>query len=50
MIIEHKLVERVGTANKKSASKAILKIKLDTIDKEQGAYMLNADKKCRKTR
>ena len=36
LIIEHKIVERVGAANDMSTSKAMLKIKLDTIDKEQG--------------
>ena len=48
LIIEHKIVERVGAANDKSTSKPLLKINLDTIDKEQGDYMLNAEKKCRK--
>ena len=48
LIIEHKIVERVGAANDKSTSKALLKINMDTIDEEQGDYMLNAEKKCRK--
>ena len=48
LITEHKIVERVGAANDKSTSKALLKINMDKIDEEQGHYMLNAEKKCRK--
>lgn len=48
LIIEHKIVERVGQANNKATSKASLKIKLDVIDKEQQDYMLNAEKKLQK--
>ena len=48
LIIEHKIVERVGSVNDNSTSKAALKIKLDLIDDKQGDYMLNAEKKCRK--
>ena len=46
-IIEHTIVERVGAANNKSTSKALLKINLDTINNEQGDYMLYAEKKYR---
>ena len=48
MIIKHKIVERIGQANNNSKSKEALKIQLDLIDEEQGDYMLNAEKKCRK--
>ena len=47
LIIEHKIVERVGAANDKLTSKALLKINMYTIDKEKGNYMLNVENKCR---
>ena len=34
LIIEHKIIERVGAANDTSTSKVMLKIKLDTTDEE----------------
>ena len=48
LIIEHTIVKSVGAANDTLMSKALLKINLETIDEEQGEYMLNTEKKCRK--
>ena len=48
LIIEHKIVKRVGATNDKLMSTALLKINLETIDKEQGDYMSNTEMKCRK--
>ena len=50
LISEHKIIERVGTVNDKSTPKAMLKIELDTINKNQGNYMLNTENKCREIR
>ena len=48
LIIKHRVVERVGAVNSNLKSKEMLKVKIDTIDEEQGNYILNAEKKCRK--
>ena len=48
LIIEHRIVKRVGAANTKSTSKSLLNINLNTIDKRHGDYMLKTEKKCRK--
>ena len=48
LIVEHRLVKRVGEADETSTSNLILKQKLDNIDNEQKDYMANSDKKFRK--
>merc|ERR1712086_1047263 len=48
LIVDHKLIERVGKAHESSKSKEKLKEKLDVIDAEQEQYMKGAEKKCRR--
>ena len=48
LIVDHKLIERVGKAHESSKSKEKLKKKLDIIDAEQEQYMKGAEKKCRR--
>ena len=48
LIVDHKLIERVGDAHETASSKANLKWKLDIIDNEQNEYMTCSEKKCRR--
>jgi hypothetical protein len=47
-IISHKLNSRLVAADASSSDNAIVKPKVDAIDKEAGDYMLHAKKNCRK--
>ena len=48
LIVDHKLIERVGEAHETASSNANLKWKLDSIDNEQKDYMTCSEKKCRR--
>ena len=48
LIVDHKLIERVGKAHESSKSKERLKEKLDVIDAEQEQHTKGAEKKCRR--
>ena len=48
LIVEHRLVERVGESHETSTSTLILKQNLDNIYNKQKEYMTNSEKKCMK--
>ncbi len=45
-VLNHRLIERMGTAHRKSKSRALARRRLNKLDKELGQYMHYAEKKC----
>ena len=48
LVIEHKLIERLGEAHESSSVAQIVNENIDKIDKESKQYMAHAENKCRK--
>ena len=48
LVLEHKLIERLGKAHESSSVAQIMKENINTIDVESKQYMANAENKCRK--
>ena len=46
-IIRHKIIQRLGAAYESSPNKAVVKERVDVVDKESKQYMVNAEKGCR---
>ena len=47
-IIRHKIIQRLGAAHESSPNKAVVKERVDAVDKESKQYMVNAEKGCRR--
>jgi hypothetical protein len=48
LLVEHKILERIGKAYTSTEDKVELKRKLDVLDAEKKDYMLSAEKTCRR--
>ena len=48
LVLEHKLIERLGKAHESISVAQILKENINKIDIDSKQYMAHADKKCRK--
>ena len=48
LLLQHRIIERVGRAHEESSSNEEAEARINAIDKESGQYMLHAEKKCRR--